>query len=87
MSGRFNYAGRRGPAFPTPDMITVLVGKSTQIHAGDVLVATNNSTYSNGTVLVARPLLSGDTITGKSEFKDRDGNDQSRDWTAKKEAK
>ena len=31
--------------------------------------------------------LSGDTITGKAEMKDRDGNDQSRDWTAKKEAK
>ena len=31
--------------------------------------------------------LSGDTITGKVESKDRDGNDQSRDWTAKKEAK
>jgi hypothetical protein len=31
--------------------------------------------------------LSGDTITGKIEWKDRDGNDQSRDWTAKKEAK
>lgn len=30
--------------------------------------------------------LSADTITGKMEMKDRDGNDQSRDWTAKKEA-
>ena len=28
-----------------------------------------------------------DAITGKVEMKDRDGNDQSRDWTAKKEAK
>jgi hypothetical protein len=31
--------------------------------------------------------LAADTITGKIESKDRDGNDQSRDWTAKKEAK
>jgi hypothetical protein len=31
--------------------------------------------------------LSGDTITGKMTMKDQDGNDQSRDWTAKKEAK
>ncbi|HET6407764.1 MAG TPA: hypothetical protein VFG14_07775, partial [Chthoniobacteraceae bacterium] len=31
--------------------------------------------------------LSADAITGKVESKDRDGNDQSRDWTAKKEAK
>jgi hypothetical protein len=29
--------------------------------------------------------LSADAITGKVESKDRDGNDQSRDWTAKKE--
>src|SRR5687767_6565044 len=31
--------------------------------------------------------LSADAITGKVESKDRDGADQSRDWTAKKEAK
>src|SRR5688572_12666737 len=31
--------------------------------------------------------LSGDTITGKIAMKDRDGNDQSRDWTAKRETK
>ena len=31
--------------------------------------------------------LTADAITGKIESKDRDGNDQSRDWTAKKEAK
>jgi hypothetical protein len=31
--------------------------------------------------------LTADTITGKVESKGRDGNDRSRDWTAKKEAK
>ena len=31
--------------------------------------------------------LTADAITGKVESKDRDGNDQSRDWTAKREAK
>ena len=31
--------------------------------------------------------LNADAITGKIESKDRDGNDQKRDWTAKKEAK
>jgi hypothetical protein len=31
--------------------------------------------------------LTADTITGKVDSKDRDGNDRSRDWTAKKEAK
>lgn len=30
--------------------------------------------------------LAGDTITGKRESKDRDGKDQSQDWTAKREA-
>jgi hypothetical protein len=29
--------------------------------------------------------LAGDTITGKIETKDRDGNDRSSDWTAKRE--
>ena len=31
--------------------------------------------------------LTADAIAGRIESKDRDGNDQSRDWTAKKEAK
>lgn len=31
--------------------------------------------------------LTADTITGKIESKDREGNDRSRDWTAKKETK
>jgi hypothetical protein len=31
--------------------------------------------------------LSADAIKGKVESKDREGNDQSRDWTAKREAK
>ena len=31
--------------------------------------------------------VSADAITGKIASKDRDGNDRSRDWTAKKEAK
>ena len=31
--------------------------------------------------------LTADAITGKIESKDREGNDRSRDWTAKKETK
>jgi len=31
--------------------------------------------------------VTADAITGKMEMKDRDGNDRSRDWTAKKETK
>lgn len=30
--------------------------------------------------------LTADAITGKIEFKDREGKDQTRDWTAKREA-
>jgi hypothetical protein len=43
----------------------------------------------NGTKVTSKynGKLAADTITGKIESKDRDGNDQSRDWTAKKEAK
>lgn len=59
----FSYAGKKNSAFPTPDVILVLVGKSTQIANGDVLVPTNGSAYTTGNVLVARPLLSGDTVT------------------------
>jgi len=59
----FAYSGRKGPAFPTPDIIEVLVGKSTQLTNGDVLVYTNSATYTTGQNLVVRPLLSGDTIT------------------------
>lgn len=62
----FQFAWRKGPAFPTPLAIELLVGKSTQIHAGDCLVLTVNSTYTGtgaNQIPVARPLLSGDTIT------------------------
>lgn len=62
-SGRFVFAGRKGTNHPVPHGITVLVGKSTEIHNGDVLVLDVGSTYSTGSTPVARPLLSGDTIT------------------------
>lgn len=62
MSG-FSFAMRRGTATGAPNFINVLLGKSTQIHAGDVLILTTHSTYSDGITAVARPLFSGDTIT------------------------
>lgn len=64
MSG-FQFAYRKG-SVATPLGIEVLVGKSTQIHAGDILVLTVNSTYTGtgaSQYPVARPYLSGDTIT------------------------
>ncbi len=43
----------------------------------------------NGTKMISKynGKLTADAITGKIESKDRDGNDQSRDWSAKKAAK
>lgn len=64
MSG-LTFAWRKGGR-STPLCIEVLIGKSTQLHAGDVLVQTVNSTYTGTGVNmypVVRPLLSGDTIT------------------------
>lgn len=63
MSG-FSFAWRRS-GLPVPSVGEALIGKSTTIYAGDVLILTNNSTYTGTTtaqILVVRPLLSGDTI-------------------------
>lgn len=70
MSG-FQFAWRRS-GLPVPSVGEVLVGKSTTIRAGDVLIETNNSTYTGtttGQILVVRPLLSGDTITTSAGIK------------------
>jgi hypothetical protein len=61
-AGRFTWAGRKGTSLGTPHVIEVLVGKSTILNPGDVLVMDVGSTWTSG-VPVARPLLSGDTIT------------------------
>lgn len=65
MSG-LQFAWRKGPSMPTPLVGEALVGKSTQIHAGDILIKTTNSTYTGtgaSQYPVVRALLSGDTIT------------------------
>ena len=64
MSGfRFGY---HKDASPVPDCGVALIGKSTQIHAGDILIRTNaialNGSGTSGPAVV-RPLFSGDTIT------------------------
>lgn len=64
MSG-FSFAWRKGGR-STPLCIEALIGKSTQIHAGDVLVYTVASTYTGAGASqypVVRPLLSGDSVT------------------------
>lgn len=65
MSG-FTLAFVRGSVMPVPNCIEVLLGKSTTINPGDVLILTTNSTYTGtgaSQFPVVRPLLSGDTVT------------------------
>lgn len=65
MSG-LTFAYRKGSVLPTPNCLEVLIGKSTQIHAGDILIRTENATYTTGATPVVRPLLSGDTVTSSN---------------------
>jgi hypothetical protein len=81
LTGKLSSPGRDGGA-----------ARETEIADGSVKGA--DVTFSvtrefNGTKRTSKYTgkLSADAITGKVESKDRDGNDQSRDWTAKKEAK
>jgi hypothetical protein len=80
LTGKLSSPGRDGAA------------RETEIADGSVKGA--DVTFSvtrefNGTKITSKysGKVSADAITGKVESKDRDGNDQSRDWTAKKEAK
>ena len=81
LSGKLTSPGRDGgPA------------REAEIEAGavkDGLVTFQVTRDFNGTKVTSKynGKLAADTITGKIESKDRDGNDQTRDWTAKKEAK
>ena len=81
LTGKLSSPGRDGGA-----------ARETEIADGSV--KGSDVTFSvtreyNGTKRTSKYVgkLSADAITGKVESKDRDGNDQSRDWTAKKEAK
>ena len=66
--------------------------RETEISEGSVKGADVTFSVSrefNGNKMVSKysGKLTADTITGKIESKDREGNDRSRDWTAKKETK
>ena len=81
LTGKLSSPGREGGA-----------ARETEITDGSVKgadVAFSVTREFNGNKMTTKYTgkLSGDTITGKAESKDRDGNDRSRDWTAKKEAK
>jgi hypothetical protein len=81
LTGKLSSPGRDGGA-----------ARETEIADGSVKgtdVTFSVTREFNGTKITSKysGKLSADAITGKIESKDRDGNDQSRDWTAKKEAK
>jgi hypothetical protein len=80
LTGKLSSPGRDGTA------------RETEISDGSV--KGSDVTFSvtrefNGNKMTSKYVgkLTADSITGKVESKDRDGNDRSRDWTAKKEAK
>ena len=79
LTGKLSSPGRDGGA-----------ARETEITDGSVKgsdIAFSATREFNGNKMTSKYTgkLSGDTITGKMEMKDRDGNDRSRDWTAKKE--
>jgi hypothetical protein len=81
LSGKLTSPGRDG-------------GQARETEISDGAVKEGTVTFSvtrdfNGTKFTSKynGKLTADAITGKIESKDRDGNDQTRDWTAKKEAK
>ena len=81
LTGKLSSPGRDGAA-----------ARETEIADGSVKGADVKFSVTrefNGNKMVSKysGKVSADAITGKVESKDRDGNDQSRDWTAKKEAK
>jgi len=81
LTGKLSSPGRDGGA-----------ARETEIAEGSVKgsdVAFSVTREFNGTKRTSKYTgkLTADAITGKVAMKDQDGNDKSRDWTAKKEAK
>jgi hypothetical protein len=79
LTGKLSSPGRDGGA-----------ARETEISDGSVKgsdVAFSVTREFNGNKMTTKYTgkLAGDTITGKAESKDRDGNDRSRDWAAKRE--
>jgi hypothetical protein len=80
LTGKLSSPGRDGNA------------RETEIADGSVKGADVSFTVTrefNGNKMTSKYTgkLTADAITGKTESKDREGNDRSRDWTAKREAK
>lgn len=51
--------------FSVPYVMRALIGKSTKVSSGDVLVRTTAAAYTSGPPVI-RPLLSGDTVTASN---------------------
>ncbi|MEO8350912.1 MAG: hypothetical protein ABI680_04220 [Chthoniobacteraceae bacterium] len=80
VTGKLSSPGRDGTARETE------ISEGT-VKGADVAFKVTREFNGNKMVLNYSGKLTADAITGKIESKDRDGNDRSRDWTAKKEAK
>jgi hypothetical protein len=65
MSG-LSFAYQKTSGSPIPVVSTALIGKSTQIHVGDILIRTEASALTTSATPVVRPLFSGDTITSSN---------------------
>jgi hypothetical protein len=80
LTGKLSSPGRDGAARETE----IADGS---VKGSDVAFSVTREFNGNKMTTKYHGKLSGDAITGKVDMKDRDGNDQSRDWTAKREAK
>src|SRR4051812_35466414 len=81
LTGKLSSPGRDGAAARETEI------SEGSVKGADVAFTVTREFNGNKMTFKYSGKLTADTITGKVESKDRDGNDRSRDWTAKKEAK
>ena len=81
LTGKLSSPGRDGAAARETEIA------DGSVKGADVTFSVTREFNGNKVVSKYSGKVTADAITGTVESKDRDGNDQSRDWTAKKEAK
>jgi len=81
LTGKLSSPGRDGGAARETEIA------DGSVKGGEVAFSVTREFNGNKRTSKYTGKVSGDAITGKVAMKDQDGNDQSRDWTAKKEAK
>lgn len=79
LTGKVTSPGRDGAAVETEIA-------EASVKGADVTFSVTREWNGNKRVARYTGKLTADAITGKIESKDRDGKDQSRDWSARKEA-